>query len=409
MAYKPVGVDENGMFPPRVQTALSTTYASRKPAAYDSFAGKADAFLTASTKLDSGQTYAVRENAAGLGFKTVGGVLTHSVGTSTNPAAAYGGLDIGERVGRFWTKFTLPPGTTWETLVLIVSTGPFTTPPDFSNAAAHFVIGANSYSYQVLTASPFATTEIKAGTFDTPLVVGVEYQVSIDFDGDKATISLPAPVGGYRTAVAQDSRIDTYRGQFATIELYSFTGNANTALTINDWGADGVTTVDQSAPYASRAEVKKAIDAIPVSGVLPAAPSRISWAANPAVSVELPVNPPIALSVPNLTLSVKFPPSGKVEWSAQFWLWMNSGGAAGTSAFFGVMEGATFKAGRELVAPTDVQRLYQISGILTDTPGVTRTYQLAGYAGAAAKVNFLAESTPTKSVPAEFKLTPLNA
>lgn len=385
--------------------ALNVAFVKRKPNAFDSFAGKADAVLTSSTKLDSGQAYSVHENAAGLGYKTLGGVMTHSVGTTANPAAAYAGLDIGERVGRIWAEFTLPAGTAWETLVLVVSTSSFTNPA-FANSASHFVLGPTNYSYEVLTASPFATTVIESGTFDTPLVAGTKYQVSLDFDGDTATISLPAPVNGYATAVAQDTRIDTFRGQFATIENYSHTGNANTPIHINRWGAEGVTNVDLSEAHASRADVKKAIDAIPVSGVLPDAPSSISYAANPVVSLELSTTP-AALNTANLTLDVKFPPSGKVCWSAQVWLWMNTGGASGATGYFGVLEGVTFKAGIKAVSATDVERLYSFSGVLTDTPGVTRTYQLAGYASNAAKINFLSDQSA--GVEGQFTLTPLAA
>lgn len=411
--WEPLEVDLNGNLPNRVQGQilanmqgqLNATYVGRKPAAYDVFAGKPDAVLTSSTRLNSGQSYSVYQNASGVGYQTVGGVLTHSVGSSTSPAAAYAGLDIGERVGRIWAEFTLPTGTAWETLVLIVSASSFTNPA-FANSASHFVIGSASYSYEILTASPFATTAIKTGTFDTPMVAGVKYQVSIDFDGDKATITLPAPVNGYKTAVAQDSRIDTYRGQFATIENYSFTGNSNTPININRWGADGVTSVDLSASQASRADVKKAIDAIPASGVLPNAPSATSYAASPSVGYSLGTTAAV-FDAANIKAAVVFPPSGKVRWDAQVYCWMNSGAAAGASGWLSIFNGATVVQSIKTIFTGSTEGIYRVGGIITDTPGTTRTFTLGGYASANTMINVASDGA--NGLETQMTLTPLTA
>lgn len=247
------------------ESALRAAFGSLTKAG-DAFAGKPDGALTAGTGLDSGQTYTIRSNDPAVAYKRVGGYLTHDLLASASPAAAYAGVELPSRVGRIWAEFIIPAGTgTAESLTLIVSSGQFTQGPAFAASAAHFVLNAGTWSYQTLD-DPFATPTVLAGAFRTPLAEGVVHRLSIDFDGDRATITLP---GGEAPQVTPaNAKILSQRGNHATIESYANVSNTSKAILISAWGADTEEPVKSATKYATRRDIAAQVDAARPYGTL---------------------------------------------------------------------------------------------------------------------------------------------
>lgn len=226
--------------------------------AHDTFAGKIDGLLTG-RETDTRHSYLLRDNSPTVAMRTVGGALTHTLLATASPSAAYAEVNIGERVGRIWAEFEIPAGAgTAESLVLVVSSAQFTTPPDFAASAAHFVINATSWSYQTLD-YPFATPVIIGGNFASPLAESTRHRVSIDFDGTTAIVTLP---DGRTEVAGPNAKILSQRGNYGSIELFASVSNVAKAIKVHAWGVDGEKVAQPS--YVTRADVGKALASRPV-------------------------------------------------------------------------------------------------------------------------------------------------
>jgi hypothetical protein len=222
----------------------------------DSFEGKANGVPTVT---DSGHVYTAYQNPAAAALTVTDGKLSHSLGTSAAVRAGYLGVELDDIVGQVAAEYSFPAGVApAESLVLIVSNSNFAE-PNFADAACHFVLGATGWSYEWLEDSPFGTTVIASGKFATRLAGDTRHRVTIDFVGDHAYITLPDG----STAVAVNDKIRDYRGTFATLELYAFTGNSMLPVSVYSWGAGTEAPLAVASRAATRADVVRAVGSLP--------------------------------------------------------------------------------------------------------------------------------------------------
>lgn len=374
-------------------TALRAAFGSRLGEAHDDFGGKPNGVLTA---LDSGQGYELYANDPATAFAVTGGHLTHTLRAS-GPSAAYAGAQLGDRVGRIWANFVIPSGAgTAEDLVLIVSADRFAQ-PTFSDAAAHFVLSQNDWSYQTLTANPWATPVVASGAFDAPLATDVVHTVAIDFLGDRAAITLP---GGHRPVLTPaTARILTSRGDHATIELFANDSATAKPIRVQAWGADTEAAIVAATPFATRADIARALDPVPP------APRTTYFAATPGQDFPITTTP----TQVNAAISVllEYPASGRVRWDFAGYFWPSSGTTYGTGVYVWLMNGATVRGGGQIALNIDGEGFYRFTGVLTGTPGTSQTLTFAVSAGAGGAANFTTDDA--RGLAAVLSATPLAA
>ena len=293
-----------------------TVGGSASPIAYDSFARRPDGLLTNGMPTASGHVYTVRANYDWARYVIEDGALTHSLGTDTTTSAAYAGIEIPGPVGRIWADFEVTDANT-EEVVLVVSGGDrafvvpqVPLPPSelvghgFADAAAHLTISPNGWSYGILTNSPWSIDPPASGpvngAFNPPLEPGVRHTITIDFDGDQATVTTPRGI----KITCTDPRFATpqYRGRFACVESYASQGNLNTPARILSWGAV------QEAPLAARSFTPDPPPAMRAMQYRPQPPVDV-----PAPGVSTDIHPDFALPI-------TIPSGGKLLVTVAYWL-----------------------------------------------------------------------------------------
>lgn len=268
---------------------------------FDTAARKPDGVVQAGDRADSGHVLAVRANRDDARFRWRDGYLVHDI-IGSDQAAAYVGTELPGTVGRAWVDFQVTDGAS-EEAVIIVTGGdrPFTTPvtptagivgSGFADSAAHLVVGANGWSYGILTNDPWSIDEVANGAFQPPLEPGVTHTMRVDFDGDTVTVTTPRGV----QVQATDPRIASpgYRGRFAAVELYAWQGSAHTETRIVSWGAA------QEAPLAAR------------SFQPPPVPETTGIWLAPTTQLDVTAPAASAVITPEFALPVTVPSTGKL-------------------------------------------------------------------------------------------------
>lgn len=175
---------------------------------------------------DSGQPLVLSKSPTdpGANFFVQNGRLTYRPTLEGSAAAYLSSPDLGAPVSSLGARWVFQPGEVGHgAIALVVSRGiQDDYPPTLAPLPVHFVATAINWNLSILRDEGGQLEPIAAASFEKPLLEdgATVHSVTIDIDGDSATIQLPD--GGQR--VVRDPRISQWQGHFATFEAYSNNG-----------------------------------------------------------------------------------------------------------------------------------------------------------------------------------------
>lgn len=181
------------------------------------------------TTFEAGQPVVVSQSPTdpGANFSVRNGRLTYRPTVDGAAAAYLSTPDLGAPVSSLGASWVFESGEDGGggngAIALVVSSGiQEEYPPTLAPFPIHFVATAINWNLSVLKSDGGKLEPIAAASFKEPLVQNgaTVYRVTIDIDGDAATIELP---NGERRVV-RDPRISQWQGNFATFEVYSNNG-----------------------------------------------------------------------------------------------------------------------------------------------------------------------------------------
>jgi len=204
MVFKPVGVDEDGKFPTRVEEALSATIETQvapavgrvAPLIYDDFSGKTAGALAGQTPL------------LGPVWRTTGNQpVTIVNGEATSTGTGYAFVKTDEQPEAAWADVRFVTGTNATDMAMTIA---FCKADGATmlNDMVHFNWGPTRYSLTVRRDGEEPFPLLLSGNWDAPIPTGVAARVGMVIRGETAT--LFGPNGEIKSVT--DPRVATLNG-----------------------------------------------------------------------------------------------------------------------------------------------------------------------------------------------------